>query len=127
LCDSVVRRPEMAIHVVNKKTGEYTITLKPTKRTSAPASDSVISWLGDLKMAVHVVNKKTGGRGDYIGRPSIFGNPFVIGRDGSRADVIRKYRTWFWEQIEAGGALAKAFAKLVDRARAGEDINLVCW
>jgi len=30
----------------------------------------------------------------YIGRPSKWGNPFVIGRDGSRADVIAKYRTW---------------------------------
>lgn len=78
-------------------------------------------------MAIRVVNKKTGGRGNYIGRPSVFGNPFVIGHDGSRADVIRKYRTWFWEQVEAGGALAEAFAKLLDRARAGEDINLVCW
>lgn len=30
----------------------------------------------------------------YIGRPSKWGNPFVIGRDGSRADVIAKYRAW---------------------------------
>ena len=28
----------------------------------------------------------------YIGRPSKWGNPFVIGRDGARADVIAKYR-----------------------------------
>jgi hypothetical protein len=30
----------------------------------------------------------------YIGRPSIWGNPFVIGRDGDRAEVIRKYEAW---------------------------------
>lgn len=30
----------------------------------------------------------------YIGRPSKWGNPFVIGRHGSRADVIAKYRGW---------------------------------
>lgn len=29
----------------------------------------------------------------YIGRPSIWGNPFAIGRDGSRDEVIEKYRT----------------------------------
>lgn len=29
----------------------------------------------------------------YIGRPSIWGNPFVIGKDGSRDDVIAKYET----------------------------------
>jgi hypothetical protein len=28
----------------------------------------------------------------FIGRPSTFGNPFVIGRDGTRAEVIAKYR-----------------------------------
>jgi hypothetical protein len=28
----------------------------------------------------------------YVGRPSPFDNPFVIGRDGDRGTVIRKYR-----------------------------------
>ena len=30
----------------------------------------------------------------YIGRPSIWGNPFIIGRDGSREEVIAKYEDW---------------------------------
>ena len=30
----------------------------------------------------------------YIGRPSKWGNPFRIGKDGSREDVILKYRNW---------------------------------
>lgn len=30
----------------------------------------------------------------YIGRPSIWGNPFVIGRDGDRVEVIRKYQDY---------------------------------
>jgi Domain of unknown function (DUF4326) len=34
----------------------------------------------------------------YIGRPSIWGNPFVIGKDGSRADVIAKYERWLVQQ-----------------------------
>ena len=29
-----------------------------------------------------------------ITRRSIWGNPFVLGRDGSRAQVIDKYRQW---------------------------------
>ena len=28
----------------------------------------------------------------YIGRPSKWGNPFEIGRDGTREEVIEKYR-----------------------------------
>ena len=30
----------------------------------------------------------------FIGRPGIWGNPFIIGRDGTREEVIAKYRTW---------------------------------
>lgn len=34
----------------------------------------------------------------YIGRPSKWGNPFVIGRDGGRDEVIDKYRQWLMSQ-----------------------------
>ena len=30
----------------------------------------------------------------YIGRGSIWGNPFRIGADGDREEVIEKYRVW---------------------------------
>jgi len=30
----------------------------------------------------------------YIGRPSKWGNPFVIGRDGTRPQVIERYERW---------------------------------
>lgn len=34
----------------------------------------------------------------YCGRPSKWGNPFVIGRDGNRNTVIEKYRQWVLTQ-----------------------------
>ncbi len=34
----------------------------------------------------------------YIGRPSKWGNPFVIGKDGTRKEVIDKYREWISTQ-----------------------------
>ena len=34
----------------------------------------------------------------YIGRPSKWGNPFVLGKDGTRQEVIEKYRTWIMQQ-----------------------------
>jgi len=37
----------------------------------------------------------------YIGRPDKWGNPFVEGDDGSRAEVIRKYREWLLNSPEA--------------------------
>ena len=30
----------------------------------------------------------------YIGRPSRYGNPYIIGRDGTREEVIAKYREY---------------------------------
>jgi hypothetical protein len=34
----------------------------------------------------------------YIGRPSKWGNPFTIGKDGDRDEVIRKYKEWIVTQ-----------------------------
>lgn len=36
----------------------------------------------------------------YIGRPTYFGNPFEIGIDGDRKEVIEKYKDWFTMQIK---------------------------
>lgn len=47
-----------------------------------------------------VVNKRKQKYDVYIGRGSPFGNPFIIGRDGNRAEVIRKYRDYFYKRIE---------------------------
>lgn len=35
----------------------------------------------------------------YIGRPTKWGNPFVIGRDGDHAEVIRKYRAYLKRNV----------------------------
>ena len=34
----------------------------------------------------------------FIGRPSQWGNPFVIGRDGTREEVITKFHRWILGQ-----------------------------
>ena len=36
----------------------------------------------------------------YIGRPSKWGNPFVIGKDGDRASVILKYENYLLNSPE---------------------------
>jgi hypothetical protein len=36
----------------------------------------------------------------FIGRPSKWGNPFKIGKDGTREEVISKYREWIMKQPE---------------------------
>jgi hypothetical protein len=41
----------------------------------------------------------------YIGRPSKWGNPFTIGRDGTREQLIEKYHRWIITQPELLAAL----------------------
>ena len=57
---------------------------------------------GDLLMSRWVVHCKKQKYDVYVGRAvsrsglkaSIWGNPFVLGKDGSRDDVMAKYRAW---------------------------------
>ena len=51
----------------------------------------------------------------YVGRPSRW-EPFVIGRDGMRDEVIAKYRAWIVQQP----ALMAALPELRNK-------DLVCW
>jgi len=52
----------------------------------------------------------------YIGRPSIWGNPFTIGKDGSRQEVIDKYRAY----VMSNKILLSKLHELKDK-------TLGCW
>lgn len=45
-------------------------------------------------MPITVVNKRLEGFDIYIGRGSKWGNPFVLGKDGDRQEVIDKYESY---------------------------------
>lgn len=45
-------------------------------------------------MNTRVVHCKREAYDVYIGRPSVWGNPYIIGVDGTRAEVIEKYRLY---------------------------------
>lgn len=48
-----------------------------------------------------VVNVKKGDKADvYIGRPGPFGNPYVIGPDGDRDEVIRLFKIYFYDRLK---------------------------
>ena len=49
----------------------------------------------------------------YIGRPSKWGNPFEIGRDGDRETVIRKYRDWIQTRPDLIAALPELKGKVL--------------
>jgi hypothetical protein len=79
-------------------------------------------------IAMSVVHCKREPYDVYIGRgkcprtgePGRWGNPFRIGRDGERGEVIERYRRWLWEGIHAGQVDIAALASLHGKA-------LGCW
>lgn len=51
-------------------------------------------------MSTTVVNKYAAPYDVYIGRGSIWGNPFVIGKHGTRAEVIEQYEAYLLDSPE---------------------------
>lgn len=62
-------------------------------------------------MQTTIVNVKREKCDVHIGRPSKWGNPFIIGRDGNRAEVIAKYRAWIVTQAHLMAALEELRGK----------------
>ena len=52
----------------------------------------------------------------YVGRPTKWGNPFTIGVDGDREEVIKKYKEWFPKQKDLKDSLVELKQK-----------DLLCW
>ena len=80
----------------------------------------VIGWIGEDKY--------------YIGRTgngmigSELSNIFKIGKDGTRAEVIAKYRMWLGGIIKKGKGLAwLELQGLRERYRNGESVILLCY
>ena len=69
-------------------------------------------WRGTMK----VVHCKKEPFDIYIGRPSKWGNPFVIGKDGSRKEVVDKYEAWLKNQPDLMNNLHELKGK-----------TLACW
>jgi len=52
----------------------------------------------------------------YIGRPSKWGNPFAIGKDGTREETIQKYEKYLLSRADLVNALPELKGK-----------TLACW
>jgi hypothetical protein len=51
-------------------------------------------------MKTKIVNCRKEKYDIYIGRPSTFGNPFTIGRDGDRKKVINLFSSYFYNRLD---------------------------
>ena len=59
--------------------------------------------------------------------PSIFGNPFVVGKGYKQGEAAFAYLEYMNNRIANDPKYAIAINQLVDRVREGENIALVCW
>ena len=77
---------------------------------------------------ISIKNKRSyRGPGVYVGRPSPLGNPFEIGRDGTRDEVVEKYEPWLREALVNKPLVAAMFAMLFDCLVYDGDLILICW
>ena len=68
-----------------------------------------------------VVHIRDGTHDVRIDRGTCWGNPYVIGRDGSRAQVIEKYRRRLWARVRANRELA------IEKLSELHGKRLGCW
>jgi hypothetical protein len=88
-------------------------------------SPLILSFGGAIM--IYVVNKRDfQGDGVYIGRPGVLGNPYAIGKDGDRDEVIEKYREWLWTRYQEKDRVYEEILRLSEIAKK-RDLILVCW
>lgn len=80
-----------------------------------------------------VINRIYCGRANKAYRlaQSPLANPFVVGKDGDRKQVIAKYRVWLWERInQPNSPQLRELKRIIALSREmgeGGWIELSCW
>ena len=68
-----------------------------------------------MARVIHWQDKTGDSREVYIGRPTEYGNPFVLGRDGEREEVLEKFRTYFNRRLQRDPSFWWLVQKLIGR------------
>ena len=106
---NVLSAYETALQLNGSSFNGRRLKISPNRSNSIPtiaeySTDSTDSTstlpAATVEQKTSVVHCKKANYDVYIGRPSIWGNPFVIGRDGDKATRIAKYRDWIMTQPE---------------------------
>ena len=65
----------------------------------------------------------------YVGRPTIYGNPFIIGPDGDRKEVCQKHRVWLntGENFGNRNATAQLRFQVLKGLKDLKGNRLGCW
>lgn len=113
-----------------------TLTQSDTHAGVSPMLDQLVlsPTLNTRLGAISVVNVRTAERSAdnyYIGRPSTLGNPFVIGVDGSRDEVVAQYERWLRHHMRAatptGDNVRTELRRIKARCEQGFPVKLGCF
>lgn len=55
----------------------------------------------------------------YVGRPTVYGNPFTVEQYGSQSEAVRMYKKWIYDPEQ------EWLRELISRELRGCD--LICW
>jgi len=133
ICAGSYLRSVKREHKMNNSTSEEHIRLERYKQFIQEQKPHFDTIAGPNKISV--VNKKSWKSISenqvefYIGRPSPFGNPYVIGKDGDRNEVILKYYKEFFVPMWQNDVYFKSLIYIIASIAAipGNQIVLVCW
>ena len=86
-------------------------------------------------MPIYIESARTyRGPGEYVGRPhprfppgSPLGNPYRIGSDGTRGEVITRYRGLLRRAWRTGSPAKAELLRLADLYRQARALTLICW
>lgn len=77
---------------------------------------------GTLKGRKHIYIGRSGN-----GYKSPLGNPYHIGRDGDRDEVVVKYKSWLWKQIQENNYQVINELKKIAYYATTNEVVLVCF
>lgn len=64
--------------------------------------------------------------GEYLGYPRTLAGPYRMGFDGTREEVVSKYKSWLWDGVKSRKAEYRKLTELLAVARGAEGLRLVC-
>jgi formylmethanofuran dehydrogenase subunit E-like metal-binding protein len=80
-----------------------------------------------MEIIIQNINTHGSDIGEYIGRPSVLGNPFKIGPDGDRLTVVMKYALWLIDEVNKEGEVLEELVRLGEILEETGKLTLLCY
>ncbi|API81865.1 hypothetical protein G20c_57 [Thermus phage G20c] len=80
-----------------------------------------------MPLKIYITNKRRGGKGIYVGRPSVLGNPFRLKSEADRDRVCELYRDWLNEKLKTNKAIRAELNRLYRLLIERGELELTCW